>query len=128
MTNWGSYKYIVMPFTLKNAPTLFSCVVVTAFKYFIHMFLEVYLDDWTIFSLLKKHVQKKRLMLDMCRQLKVSMNLKKCILCSLFVVLLGHILYKDRLIVDPKKNVVIVDLVSLATFKQLHTTLGHTRY
>jgi hypothetical protein len=45
-----------MSFGLKNAPTIFSKVVVIAFKDFIHKFLEVYLDDWTIFSLLKDHL------------------------------------------------------------------------
>lgn len=58
-----------MIFGLKNAPKLFSCVVVVAFKDFIHKFLEVYLGGWTVFSLLKKHIQKLRLMLDRCRHL-----------------------------------------------------------
>jgi hypothetical protein len=31
-TEWGSYQYTVMPFGLKNAPTIFSRVVVEAFK------------------------------------------------------------------------------------------------
>jgi hypothetical protein len=45
VTKWGSYQYIVMPFGLKNAPEIFSRVVIAAFKEFIHQFLEVYLDD-----------------------------------------------------------------------------------
>jgi hypothetical protein len=53
-----------MPFGLKNGPTIFSRVVVTTFKDFIHKILEVYLDDWTLFSLLKDHVEVLRLMLD----------------------------------------------------------------
>ena len=53
---WGSYQYTVMSFGLKNAPTIFSRVVIVAFKEFIHQFLEVYLDDWTVYSLLKDHV------------------------------------------------------------------------
>jgi hypothetical protein len=42
---WGSYQYTVMSFGLKNAPTLFSRVVIAALKEFIHQFLEVYTDD-----------------------------------------------------------------------------------
>jgi hypothetical protein len=38
---------------VKNAPVVFSRVVVATFKDFIQNFLEVYLDDWTMFSLLK---------------------------------------------------------------------------
>jgi hypothetical protein len=40
-TEWGSFQYIVMSFGLKNAPTVFSRVVVVTFKKFIHKFLEV---------------------------------------------------------------------------------------
>ena len=56
-----------MPFGLKNAPTMFSKVVVATFYEFIHKLLEVHLDDRRIFTLSKKHVKKLRLMLDRCR-------------------------------------------------------------
>jgi hypothetical protein len=42
---WVSYQYTVFSFGLKNEPTIFSRVFITAFKEFIHRFLEVYLDD-----------------------------------------------------------------------------------
>jgi hypothetical protein len=106
---WGCYQYTIMPFGLKNAPTIFSRVVVASFKEFIHKFLEVYLDDWTIFSLLKDHVETLCLMLDRCRQFQISLNLKKCIFCAPFGILLGHVVCKQGLLVDPVKIVVIVD-------------------
>jgi len=34
-------------------PTIFSHIVVTVFKEYVHKFLEVYLDDWTVFGLVK---------------------------------------------------------------------------
>ena len=46
---WGCYQYTIMPFELKNAPVIFSRIVVSAFKDFIHMFLEVYFDDGLYF-------------------------------------------------------------------------------
>jgi hypothetical protein len=93
-----------MSFGLKNAPTIFSRVVVEAFKEFFHKFLEAYFDDWTIFSLLKNHVECLRLMLDKCRQCQISLNLKKYIVFSAFGLLLGHIVRKKGLLVDPSKN------------------------
>jgi hypothetical protein len=91
---WGSYQYIVIPFGSKNDPIIFSRVVVKAFKEFLHKFLEVYFDDWTIFSLLKNHIECLRIMLDKCRQCQISLNLNKCIFFSSFGVLLGHIVCK----------------------------------
>lgn len=53
-----------MPFGLKNALAIFLCVVVVMFKEYIHKFLEVYLDDWTTFGLVKHHIERLCLMLD----------------------------------------------------------------
>lgn len=65
-TEWGCFQYIVMLFELKNMPTIFSHIVVVALKEHIHKFLEVYLDDWTIFGLVKHHEASLRFMLDTC--------------------------------------------------------------
>ena len=56
VTEWGCYHYTVMPFGLKNAPAIFSRIVVSTFKYFIHKFLKVYFDDWTVFDLVRDHI------------------------------------------------------------------------
>lgn len=44
-TKWGSYAYDVMPFGLNNALMVFSRIVIVAFRDYIHIFLEVYMDD-----------------------------------------------------------------------------------
>jgi hypothetical protein len=110
VTEWGRYQYTVMPFGMKNAPAIFSRVVVTTFKEFIHKFLKVYLDDWTVFSLLKYHIEVLMLMLDRCRQCHISLNSKKFIFCVPFGILLDHVVCKHGLLVDPSKVVVILDL------------------
>lgn len=56
--------YSVMPFGLKNAPKVFSRIMLHAFKDFIHYFIEVFLDDWTIFGLFKNRIQALRLLFD----------------------------------------------------------------
>ena len=67
VTEWGCFQYTVMPFGLKNVPTVFSRVIVTSFKYFIQKFLQVYMDDWTVYGLIKDHLENLRLMLERCR-------------------------------------------------------------
>jgi hypothetical protein len=117
-----------MPFGLKNAPAIFSKVVVEAFKEFLHKFLEAYFDDWTVFSLLKNHIKCLRLMLDKCKKCQIDLNLNKCIFFSPFGVLLGNIVCKQGLLVDPSKISIIVDLPPPTLVKQLCTMLGHTGY
>jgi len=90
-----------MPFGLKNAPTIFSRVVIAAFREFIHKFLKEYFDDWRVLGLLKKHIENLRMMFDRCRQCQIALNLKKCIFFSPFDILLGHMVYKHGLIMDP---------------------------
>jgi hypothetical protein len=68
-----------MPFGLKNETSIFSRIFIVSFKEFIHQFLEVYMDDWIVYSLLKDHVEVLRMMLEICRQCQISLNIKKCI-------------------------------------------------
>jgi hypothetical protein len=63
-----------------------------------------------------------------CRQCQISLNLKKCILFSPFGVLLGHIVCKQGLLVDPSKISIIVDLPPPTSVRQLCTMLGHIGY
>jgi len=116
---WGSYQYIVMSFGLKNSPAVFSRVVVARFKEFIHKFVEVYLDDLMVFSLLKDHIEVLSIMLDWCRQCHISMNIKKCFFCIAFGILLGHVVCKQGLLVDLEPPTSVI---------QLRETLGHIGY
>jgi len=120
--------YRVMPFGLKNAPVVFSRIMVNAFKDFIHDFLEVYVDDWIIYVLVKDHVQTLRMMLNKCRSLQISLNLKKCMFVVPFGTLLEHIIYKEGLIVDPLKVRLIFTLQPPKTTLEVKTFLGYIGY
>ena len=56
-----------MPFGLKNAPAIFSRIIVVVFKEFIHKFLEVYFDDWKVFGLIKYRIESIRMILEQFR-------------------------------------------------------------
>jgi len=118
----------MMPFGLKNTPEIFSCVVITAFKDFIHNFLEAYFDYWMVFGLVKRHVASLRLMLDICWRYQIALNLKKCLFYVPFGILLGHVVCRQGLMVDLARIVVIINLEAPRSVKQLRATLGHTGY
>ena len=73
-----------MPFGLKNAPAIFSKIVVSAFKDFIHKFLVVYIDDWMMYRLVIDHLENMRVILERCQQHHIVLNSKKCIFCAPF--------------------------------------------
>jgi len=91
-------------------PTIFSRVVIKMFKEFICKLLEFYFDGWTVFGLVKCHIASLRLMLDTCCIYQISLNLKKFIFCVPYGILLGHVVCKQGLMVDPANTVVIVNL------------------
>jgi hypothetical protein len=66
VSEFGSFAYRVMPFGLKNAPTVFSRIVVKSFQEYIYKMMVVYFNDWTIYNLLKYHIQWLRMMLERC--------------------------------------------------------------
>jgi hypothetical protein len=113
---------------MNNALDIFSRVVIATFKEFIHQFLEVYLDEWTMYSILKYHVKVLRLMMERCRQCQISLNIKKCIFGTPFGILLGHIVCKHGILVDPSKIAVIMKLPPPNSVRQSRATLGHTCY
>jgi hypothetical protein len=64
VSEFGSFAYMVVPFGLKNAPTIFSRIVVKAFQEYIYNTIVVYFDDWIIYILFKNHIQWLKLVLE----------------------------------------------------------------
>ena len=52
-SEWGIYAYRVMPFGLTNAPTTFQMLMTHTFKDYLRRFLEIYMDDLCVHSLLR---------------------------------------------------------------------------
>ena len=67
-------------------------------------------------------------MLKQCRQNHISLNLKKCIFCAPFGIMLGQMVCCDGILVDPAKIMIIVDIPPPSIVKQLRNTLVHTGY
>jgi hypothetical protein len=126
ITEWGSFAYNVIAFGLKNSPSIFSRIVIESFQEFIHKFVEVYMNDWIVYNLLKDQVGLLRLIFDRCHEFQISLNLRKCIFCVPHGNFLGHIVCREGVLVDPTKVAVIFNMPPAISAKLLRSTLGHT--
>eukprot|EP00253_Pinus_taeda_P028500 PITA_28500 len=128
-TPWGTFKYVKMPFGLKNAGATFQREMDIAFAKEIHDFLVVYLDDLTPFSKSdQEHLKHLRQIFMTCRKYGTSLNPKK----SLFPLeegkLLGHIISKDGIIIDPERIQVILQIPYPRNIKEIQAFLGNINF
>ena len=78
--------------------------------------------------MLKDHCKWLRLMLERCRQIQLSLNIRKCIFLTHIGILLGHIICKEGIKVYFAKIKIILDLKPLVNPKHVQVLLGHTCY
>ena len=99
ITEWGTYCYKVMPFGLKNAGATYQRAATTLFHGMMHKEVEVYVNDMMVkFS---ARLEKYNLRL----------NPKKCIFGVTSEKLLGHIVSKRGIEVDPDKIKAIQEML-----------------
>ena len=76
-------------------------------------FVVVYLDDLTVFSGLDdEHLYHLRVVFQRCRKFRISLNPKKCLFAMDEGKLLGHIISKDGIHIDPAR-VEAIQLIDL---------------
>jgi hypothetical protein len=127
-TDWGTFAYNVMPFGLCNAPATFQRVMTTAFQKYLRKFIEIFLDDFCVFSTRQQHAECLKKCFEQCREYGISINAAK----SEFLVpcgrLLGHIVSKEGIAVDPDKVAAILLLPIPEHITGVKAFLGATSY
>eukprot|EP00253_Pinus_taeda_P035280 PITA_35280 len=101
-TQWGTFHYAKMPFGLKNAGATFQRAIDMAFANEKDVFLVFYLDDLTVFSNSdEEYLYHLKVVFQKCRKYGISLNPKKSLFAMDEGKLLGHIISKDGIRVDP---------------------------
>ena len=101
-TPWGTFHYAKMPFGLKIVGATFQRAMDMAFTNEKDVFLVVYLDDLTFFSNSdEEHMYHLKTIFQKCRKYGVSLNPKKILFAMDEGKLLGHIISKDGIRIDP---------------------------
>jgi hypothetical protein len=118
-----------MPFDLKNVGATFQRAMDHVFIEFIGNFMADYQDELAMHSNKREdHIHHLRKVFERCRLYGVSLNPKKC----LFVVtqgnLLGNIVCKERIYIDPKRVKEINDLNPPTSKKGVQYFLGKINF
>ena len=118
-----------MPFGLKSVGATFQKAMEMAFKNMIERFVLVYLDDITVYSKdVVEHFGHLRQVFIRCREYGVSVSPRKCVFSTNQGKLLGNIVSKDGLTIDPEKTKAILALSLPSHKKGLQSFLGRINF
>ena len=127
-TEWGTFAFNRMPFELCNAPRTFQRLMMDIFQDFLKHFLEVFIDDFAIFSKRWDHLGYLKKTFERCKETNLKLHPGKCFLGMESGVLLGHVVSKNGLEVDLDKVIVILALTTPTNVREIRGFLGCIRY
>jgi len=128
-TPWGTFEYIRMSFGLTNAGATFQRAMDYAFKGLIGKIIEIYQDDLTVFSKDGiSHIDHLRQVFDRCREYGISLNPAKSVFGVTEGKLLGHIISKEGIKIDPERIEAIQKIPLPHNLKSLQSFLGKINF
>ena len=129
LTMWGTFYYKVMPFGLKNAGTTYQRAMVTLFHDMMHKEIEVYVDDMIAKSQGEDdHVVNLRKLFERLRKFQLKLNPAKCTFGVASEKLLGFVVSKKGIEIDPDKVRAIQDLPHPQTTKEVRSFMRRLNY
>ena len=112
VTMWGTFCYKVMPFGLKNVGATYQRAMVILFHDMMHKEIEVYVDDMIAkFQREDEHVTNLKMLFKRLRKFQLKLNPTKCTFGVTSGKLLGFVVSKKGIEVDPDKIKAIQDLL-----------------
>jgi hypothetical protein len=121
--------YVKMPFGLVNAGPTFQRAMDIDFVEELVKFIIIYLDDVTVFSQSDdEHLRHLRQVFKKCKRFGISLNPKKILLGLEEGKLIGHIISKDRIKIDPSRIKSIQKLEYPRNIKELQSFIGKINF
>ena len=115
-------------FGLKMVPATFQRIITEIFNEYIPAFMQVFLDDFTVYDQRLEHMIQLRLCLDRCREARLSLNPEKCVFLVTSANLLGHIVSQEGISMDQEKVQAILNAPALLNTKALSRFLGQIKW
>ena len=118
-----------MLFGLTNAPATFQHFMQIIFAPYLGVFIEVFLDDFCIYSTRQEHLTKVHMAFHRIDEAKGNnLNPKNCMIEITHEGLLGHIVSAVGIRPDPKKVDAILKLPPPSTKHQVRSFVNLARY
>lgn len=128
-TKWGTYVYQKMPFGLINAGATFQRAMDIAFKGLINRSVVIYLDDITMYSKKRyNHLHDLNQIFQRCKRYGISLNPKKSFFALDQGKLLGFIVFKDGIYIDPDRIKEISEIPFPHNKKSMQSFLGQINF
>ncbi|KAK9019602.1 hypothetical protein V6N11_054118 [Hibiscus sabdariffa] len=129
VTLWGTFCYKVMPFGLKNAGATYQRAMVALFHDIMHKEIEVYVDDMIAKSRTEKeHITNLGKFFQRLREFHLKLNPTKCTFGVTTGKLLGFVVSKKGIEIDPDKVRAVQELPPPETQKEVRGFLGRLNY
>ncbi|CAM8981890.1 unnamed protein product [Rhodiola kirilowii] len=123
---FGSFAFRRMSFGLCNAPDTFQRVVTSIFSDMIGTFIEVFMDDFTVYGdTFDACLGNFSRVLERCVSMNLVLNYEKCHFMVTHGVVLGHIVSHEGIKVDKAKIDLILTLPYPFTVRDIKSFLGH---
>ncbi|SNX84008.1 uncharacterized protein MEPE_02716 [Melanopsichium pennsylvanicum] len=128
-TRYGSYKYLVMPFGLCNAPATFQRLMNHMLSDLLDVSVIVYLDDILVFSNNEAdHHHHVCQVLDRLRKHQLYCAPDKCEFHTDSVKFLGYLVSPDGLSMDPTKVSTVLEWPPPQSIRQIQVFLGFANF
>ncbi|RVW34657.1 Retrovirus-related Pol polyprotein from transposon 17.6 [Vitis vinifera] len=126
---FGTYAYRRMSFGLCNAPATFQRCMLSIFSDMAERIIEFFMDDLTVYGkTFDDCLLNLKKVLKRCIANDLVLNWEKCHFMATSGVVLGHIISKEGIQVDPAKIELISKLPSPTTVKEVRQFLGHAGF
>jgi len=126
---FGTFAYRMMPFGLCNAPGTFQRCMISIFSDFIENCIEVFIDDFSVYgSSFDDCLKILDKVLQRCIDSNLVLNYEKCHFMVEQGIVLGHVISKNGMEVDPAKIDVISNLPNPSCVREIRSFLGHAGF
>jgi hypothetical protein len=128
-TPWGTFMYEKMPFGLMNAGATFQRAMDIAFVGERDKFIVIYLDVLMVFSKTdEEHLMHLKQTFEKCHRFGLSLNPKKSHFAMQEGKLLGHVVSKEGIKIDPKRIEAIDTITIPRNIKEIQSFLGKINF